>query len=349
MDAGPLAGWEREWDALAGGRLRAALRRWEGSEPLLARFEDPGRLVAFLWDERGSSAEKDGVLLALLRLARVDPLAGRVVVQAMLPGLKGLGARLLRPLPGRDGRVFGRDELWQVLFCSLFERVGSYPLERRPRKVAANLLLDTLHAAVAAQKREAAARWQLPLEGLDEEALLEPEEEAFGEPVDVEGPLRRAVAAGAIGFEEAELVLATEVDGQSLSEAAVRLGVSYDVVKVRRQRAEHRVLVFLNGEAEVPYVRVDPSGRSKRPSSGAHAPERPHTEEFPLMELAGLATSEGQPTPGRGGAVGGGAGRSAAGGSAAVVAGVDTEAGAAAAGAEPPAADAAAAGSPSLA
>jgi DNA-directed RNA polymerase specialized sigma24 family protein len=345
---------EREWRALTAGRLREALRVWRRSEPALTRFSNPQQLVAFLWDERVSPLEKDLLLAALLRIAISDALAVRVVMQAMLPGLKGLASRLLHRSPERGGSVLEREELWQVLFCSLLERIASYPLERRPRKIAANLLLDTLHATVAVQKQESAARGLVPLADLREDELVSPEEALEG--ADVEEPLRRAVAAGAITRSEAGLILETEVDGVALAEVAARLGVSYNAVKVRRQRAERRLLAFLNAEAEIPYIEMDPDGRSKRPSSGAYAPEREHpqapAEEFPLAELAARATAEPRPGPaGERPAAGGAAAStsSSAGGAPAVVGAAVPRAGASVRGAESSPSGSARPGSRSLA
>src|SRR5439155_5052235 len=87
--------------------------------------------------------------------------------------------------------------------------------------------------------------------------------------VGVEAILRRAVVAGRVTGDEAELILATEVDGVPLGVVAERLGVSYNAVKIRRQRAEQRLLEFLG-------VLADPSGRSKGHSSLHADDESPH-------------------------------------------------------------------------
>ena len=58
-----------------------------------------------------------------------DDLAGRCVVQAVLGRLSGIAAR--------DGRV-SLDELVGAVWL----RIRSYPLDRRPRAIATNLVLD---------------------------------------------------------------------------------------------------------------------------------------------------------------------------------------------------------------
>ena len=238
----PLVALEREWEVLARGRLRLELRAWAAYEAALARFEAPDRLIGFLWDKRAASEEKDRVLLALLRRARTEELASRLLLQAMLPGLKTLAAAMLKRNPEHGDPALEREELWQVLFVEMLERIKTYPLERRPASVAANLILDVKHTVLAETRRARAAAGELPLDEpleLDEQALRP------WPGVDVEGPLRRAVAAKAITAADAELLLLVDVDGVTLREAAGRVGLSYNLARIRVQRARKRLLMFL--------------------------------------------------------------------------------------------------------
>jgi len=265
MDEVPLAALEAEWRGLLRGELGTRFRVWRAEDGALTQFTNPDALIAFLHRQEPPDA-KDAVLLALLVRAQQDQLAGRIVLQAMLPGLKSLSARL-----GRSAVSF--EELWQILFACLWERIVTYPVERRPSRVAANLLRDTLKRTLAVLKREAKAQGQLlevPLDGFDD--LLATDASSDGEAdgsVDVEAILRRAVVARRVTGQEAELILATEVDGVPLAVVAERLGISYNAVKIRRQRAEQRLLEFLG-------VLADPSGRSKGHSSLHADDESPH-------------------------------------------------------------------------
>ncbi len=265
----PLVALEREWVALASGRLRLELRAWAASEAALARFEAPDRLLAFLWDRRVSPAEKDAMLLALLRLARSEELASRVVLQAMLPGLKRLAGVLLKRGPNGEEPVLDREAVWELLFLEMLGRIKTYPLERRPGKVAANLLGDVKHAAYAELDRA-----RTGLEELPEEEPLEPDTVLRPRPgVDVEAPLRRAVEAKAITATDAELLLLIEVDGLGLPEAAERLGLPYNTARIRVQRARKRLLMFLRPWTQDLYVQGEPKRAFDGPSSGAYAPE----------------------------------------------------------------------------
>jgi hypothetical protein len=134
-----VAALEREWDALASGALTQRLRQWAQEEPVLAPFATAQVLLRSLRRLRGKHDFENAILAALLRQARTDPLAARVVLHALLPGLKGVAGRLLL-------EVAERQQLWSLLLARAWEEIRTYPLEQRPRRIAANLLLDTAHA-----------------------------------------------------------------------------------------------------------------------------------------------------------------------------------------------------------
>lgn len=270
MDAVPLVALEREWRMLVRGRLALEFRRWRVAEPALAGCAGPERVIAFLWDPGASPVVKDRVLAALLRLARSESSAGRMVLQAMLPGLKALASVLLKPHHDRAGEsVVEREELWQLLFVAMLERIRTYPLERRPRKIAANLVLDVKHVTLAELQRTRSGFQELPRD----EPLEPVAQSSRFAAADVEEPMRRAVAAGAITAADEELLLQVDVDGMSLREAAARLGISYNAAKHRRQKARRELAMFLRPWTQDLYVQMDPEAASDRPSSGAYAPE----------------------------------------------------------------------------
>lgn len=225
----PILQLARTWrQGFAGERLAAQLRSWRENEPALRRFaDDPARLFAFLRTE--PSAERDRVFCALLRQAREDEHAGLVLLEALLPGLKALLGRIL--VDARES-----DELLALLLKSAWEQIATYPLERRPHRVAANLLLDIRKQTLRElghQRRFASERPVTRREAVT----------VFGS--DIEAPLRRAVSAGALTAEEAELVLQSRVDRRPLAQIAAELGLAYVTVYKRRAKAEQRLLLFL--------------------------------------------------------------------------------------------------------
>lgn len=228
----PVDLFERDWRCeLHGPALNVRFQTWRRSESALARFDDPASLISFLRGP-GANTEKDEVLCALLVWARQESIGARVVLEAMLPGLKKLAGRLLV-----DARE--REELWSAVMACAWERIRTYPVERRPRKVAANLLLDCLRGTLttlSSARRDPAWRAFPPPHELEFVPVSEG---------DVDALLAQAITAGAVSRDEAELILSTRIDGESLSDLARSQGVRFDTLKHRRNRAERRLLVFL--------------------------------------------------------------------------------------------------------
>jgi DNA-directed RNA polymerase specialized sigma24 family protein len=225
----PIVQLAKTWrQGSAGTRLNAHLRAWSAEEPSLVRFAGSAeRLFRFLRSE--PSAERDRVFCALLRQARQEEHAGLVLLEALLPGLKALLGRIL--VDARES-----DELLAMLLKNAWEQIATYPLERRPHRVAANLLLDIRKQTLRElghQRRFASER-----------PVTRPEAATvFGS--DIEAPLRRAVTAGALTADEAELVLQSRVDRRPLAQLAAELGLAYVTVYKRRAKAEQRLLLFL--------------------------------------------------------------------------------------------------------
>lgn len=247
----PLDALAHEWPRLARSRyLQTRFRSWQRSAPALVRFASPIAVIGFM---RGPEAlaEKDAVLCALLRFAKEDSGAGLIVLETIRPGLLNLTARITR-------NARNREELRATLLLAIWEGIRHYPLERRPQRAAANLLLDALHRTLVEVGRESAwrSRWSFtPVEFHERVAPQEIDR-------DVDGLLDRAVRAGALNSVEAEMILASRIDGVKLAELASAAGVSYNTMKLRRQRAERRLLLFLG-------FHPVPRGQQKRPSSFA--------------------------------------------------------------------------------
>lgn len=227
---------EAEWPGLAAGPLGGRLPLWAASEPALSGFASCQQLLRHLRGLRGRAEAEDAILAALIRQARSDPLAARFVLQALLPGLKRLAGRILL-------EAHQREELWSALLAHCWERIRCYPLERRPTRIAANLLLDTLKKTTREFRRELRYR--------DRFGHELPDSLAAGTRTDgdVERVLERAVAAAAISNEEAELILETRIDGADIAQLAASRGLAYNTLVVRRLRAERRLLLFLGKPA----------------------------------------------------------------------------------------------------
>jgi DNA-directed RNA polymerase specialized sigma24 family protein len=242
-------GLERDWRReLSDPLLESRFRVWRGAEPALSVFPDAAALVRFLRGPDGST-EKDAVLCALLAWARQESIGARVVLEAMRPGLLRLAGRV-----SVDARE--REELWSLLFTVAWEEIRSYPVERRPRRVAANLLLDTLHRILGELHSARAKQSDLGIDPMDIGSPASPHSDEG----DVDALMGRAVQACAITLDEADVILSSRIDGMALAALAASAGVPYNTMKMRRQRAERRLLLFLG------YPPV-PRGPQNRPSS----------------------------------------------------------------------------------
>jgi hypothetical protein len=241
MSTLPVDVLEREWEReLAGPVVAEHLRRWGLVEPVLARFARPVSLVRYLG--RGTPArQKDEALCALLRCARHDALAARLVLQTLLPGLKRRVGRVLID-------VQEREELWSAVLDHAWTRIRAYPVGRLPHHVAANLMLSAVRDELRPRERQRErARGRVddsPVELPDPDSELEPPAR-----LGIDGLLAAAVKAGAITAKEARLIARTRVDGVPLVLYASEEGGAYDALRIARRRAERRLLLHLGARS----------------------------------------------------------------------------------------------------
>ena len=86
----------------------------------------------------------DANLAALVRLAAVDDLAARLVLQRIVPGLVRAARRR---------RQAGMQQAFDELVGTAWMLVRTYPLDRRPQRVAANLCRDAEYQAFVRPSR----------------------------------------------------------------------------------------------------------------------------------------------------------------------------------------------------
>lgn len=128
----------------------ATLQRWQTTYPELDGLETPGAITDHI--DAASQPEKDRVMLTLLEAFHDgDQLAGRILLQAMLPGLTHLTRRVRAPRGTHPDETLQRTltEFWAVITTTT-----ALP----PRGVAGRLQLDTLHG-LTSHRRDADA-WE---------------------------------------------------------------------------------------------------------------------------------------------------------------------------------------------
>jgi len=212
----------------------AALERWH-PDPALAA-PDLDSLVARVW--AASKADADRAHAALAARAPSDPVAARVLLQMLRPGLRNLGRRLAL------GGSF--DDVDHELLALAWERIRTYRVDRRPTAVAANILLDV-------RKRYVRSVLEPPNRAVSLDHVAEPRRPAAPsaehEALEAEVPsLRRAharlasaVDRGTITAQSAAVVWRTRVQQDDDAQVAAELGVAVRTLQRRRQRAERQL------------------------------------------------------------------------------------------------------------
>lgn len=156
-------------------------------------------------------ANPDAALLALLRRqAAGDVLAGRCVLQAMLGKLVRLA--VADPVAVLDDYL-----------AAAWERIATYPVDRRPCRVAANLALDALKSVKRQRARETLA---LPAWRLGSGPATD----------DPHAVLEAGERLGLIDAATRRVLTCVYVEGRTSRSAAARLGTSADAVRWRCSR-----------------------------------------------------------------------------------------------------------------
>jgi hypothetical protein len=225
---------DQEWCELVHADQGTAAR-WADRRDVLAPYRSLDVLLSV------ARLKSDPVLAALLtEVSAGEQLAGRVVLQALI-------GRMVR-MAQRDPRASVDDYLAQ-LWCV----ISSYPLQRRPVRIAANLSMDTLKAV--SQERRWLARGGVKLVPSSEslEELLEPtglNGSAYNSPPPVDVEVRQVLEASSmlqlIDDSDAALLRSIYADGMSGSQAAGHLHTTAGTVRVRcskvvRHLAAHAV------------------------------------------------------------------------------------------------------------
>lgn len=218
---------EREWEQLARSpRLRAALAGWARRHPVLVGYGDGEQLRAAVHD-RTQVALADRILAALVVQAATDggddPLAARVVLQLLLPGVVALQRRL-------SGLVADPEDRDAQVLCAVMETIRGYPWRRRPARIAANILLDT-HMRVRRLRRPVI---EVPVEAIEDYPAPAGDDSFRVELLEL---FVWAVTDGVVSADEVLLIARTQLDQEPVEQVADELGVARKTLLRRQQRA----------------------------------------------------------------------------------------------------------------
>ncbi len=232
----------RAWAAPSGHR--AALRELAGVAGLRAT-------VQLLQSAEVTGRDRDAILVGLLERAQDgDRLAGRVVLQTMLPA----AVRLARAITSRPDVLGDQDEAFALVLAALWQVVATYPVARRRSKVPANLYLDTLalvrrghtsstHRAARAFPEQSYA----DIRTVAEPGRLDPGPDDPAGPADAQlcTLLAWAVRSSVLRVDEARLLARVYGLDGGLADAgpavAAELGLSWPALRQRCHRLARRV------------------------------------------------------------------------------------------------------------
>ncbi len=224
-----IDGLNAEWQRLVEGD-QSRVAGWAATRPALSRCTD----LADVLDE--ICADPDPVLGALVALVLDgDTLAGRVVLQTML----GKVVRLSQANPG-----VAVDDFVSALWC----RIRSYPLTRRPRRIAANLAWDTrkdVLGRLSTRRLEVSAgswsesTWEHVLHRRTDSEVLD--HNGFAACRDAGRVIATARVIGVIDQATAALLHTVYVDGASGRYAALRHHTTPAMVRYRCSWALRRM------------------------------------------------------------------------------------------------------------
>ena len=202
------------------------LRTQAETEPAFCGIRSIVALEATVQDRSEPLAVVDAVLAGLLRRCQDgDDTASRVLLGLMLPAMT---PPVWHPRGPEEFVAQFVTELWHV--------IAQYPIARRPRSIAANIVRDArqrTHRAFAPAASEPKAIVRLPAHLPASERTC-PYELAEGR-----ADLRRAVATANVDVEDLALIAITRVGGKKLTEVAT--GSETDRLRQRRHRAERKL------------------------------------------------------------------------------------------------------------
>jgi hypothetical protein len=211
--------------------------------PFLPRFLSWADVVATMRSREVPQQQKDDVLRPILRAHRSD--ADRrwrtILLVIFWPALSAIHKRQ---------RTWDRDpaELWQNIVWVFLQVICRIDVRKRPERIAQKIFNDTIHHLHDEYRRtwDLESRHHLPREGEEDP----PEVEDPDWPIAEEAAewrcdraartrlYRKHLRDGLIDEEEYFVLVGTRVYGWTVAVCAERLGVSYQALKKRRQRAE---------------------------------------------------------------------------------------------------------------
>lgn len=230
---------DQEWQSYKGSReARGGLRRWKECDESFDLIHD---LDAVVTTARGPRSEgSDEILLALLMMAPTDPVAARVALQAIVPGLGGV-ARTYR-------LRWGREETASMAVAAAYERVLRYSYHR-PGSPMGNLVRDVRHDLYELRLKEVAQDAALSKVRADHQSGERTSVDTEPPAEELVSVLADAVGMGVIGRRQAQLIYRRRVLGVSTQTLAEAEGLQPCTIRKHRREAEQVLVASMRAVA----------------------------------------------------------------------------------------------------
>ena len=197
------------------------------------------------FDQPGNQNQHDEYLSDLVRIAAHDQLAARIVLQRIIPGLISIAVRRA-PITAN-----GLAGAFDLVTSAAWLVICQFPIDRRPRRVAANLLMDIEYLAFVRDSRLKSSRNEQPLHpdgmlGIESGRLHA--HDTVSDPVSDASAfdlMMHSFSMTGVSERDLQMLRAVAYDINS-TEAAAILGLSPRSVRNRRENALVRALALLS-------------------------------------------------------------------------------------------------------
>jgi hypothetical protein len=224
---------QREWDHLSRSpRSVHRARAWGWRFRCIDSLDDALALTGYSATPADRAAARlvdgDTALAELVLLARHDELAARLLLQRLLPGITASARRY--------GASWRPDEALDEVVATAWTVIRTFPVERRPRYLAANLLRDIEYRTFVLPWRRRATFVPQPSQSFD----LAPAPSPAVSPADELAELLELAEQS--GLDHADLELARRLgSGESTAQLAESCCVTDRTIRNRRDAVTYRL------------------------------------------------------------------------------------------------------------
>jgi len=240
----PIAMLEREWQRLARcPRTVQTVNTWRICPEQFSSLDE--LLTAAGYQGKKCDPIADQVLARLVRHAATDQLAARIVLQRVLPPIIAIARRRGKTCGG------GFDDAMGSVLSHVWEVIRTYPIDRRPAKIAANIVRDTEYFAFVRDTRRRPLH--IPIDDMSDSTAMEFATDSRGNTM--RNGTERADMTSSVLFREllreahasklsaSSMRVLEELSDQTLSDFAERRGITERMARNLRRDAINELRV----------------------------------------------------------------------------------------------------------